>query len=198
MMAGRLVVFEGIDGSGKTTLVRRLAERFREASIPVFVTKEPTDGPHGMQIRRFAAAGVRLPPEEELALFEADRAQHTQTAVLPALDQGHWVLQDRGFHSTAAYQGARGLDPKMILSRSRTFAPEPDVLFWLDVPVELALQRAQARGAMDAFEKADQLRRIATYYGSMPGAIRLDATRPPGAVAEFAWQRLEPSLFPEA
>jgi dTMP kinase len=188
--AGRLVVVEGIDGSGKSTLVRGLVEALEARGIDPVATKEPTDGPHGRRIRALAAAGERLPAEEELALFEKDRAAHTVELVRPALEAGRWVVQDRGFHSTAAYQGARGLDRAWILRRSRALAPEPDVLLWLDLPVEAALARVDGRGGRDAFES--RLEAVSAYFASMPGAIRLDASLSAGALVRAALSVLDP------
>jgi len=184
MGVGRLIVVEGIDGSGKSTLVAGLAEALRARGVDAVATKEPTDGPHGRRIRALAAAGERLPPEEELALFEKDRAAHTVELVRPALAAGRWVVQDRGFHSTAAYQGARGLDRDWILRRSGALAPEPDVLLWLDLPVEAALARVDGRGDRDAFES--QLEAVSAYFASMEGAVRLDAAQPAEDLVQLA------------
>ncbi|MEM9113688.1 MAG: dTMP kinase [Myxococcota bacterium] len=185
---GRLVVVEGIDGSGKSTLVHRLAEALKTRGIDALATKEPTDGPHGTRIRSLAAAGERLPVEEELALFEKDRAAHTLELVRPALAEGRWVIQDRGFHSTAAYQGARGLDRDWILRRSRALAPEPDVLLWLALPIEAALARVDDRGDRDAFEA--QLEGVAAYFAGIPGAHRVDASASADAVLKRALSAL--------
>jgi dTMP kinase len=190
MTAWRLVVFEGIDGSGKTTLVHTLVERCRTEGIPVLGTREPTDGPAGRRLRELARAGTRLPPWEELALFEADREAHTQAVVEPALREGRLVLQDRGFHSTAAYQGSRGIDAATILFRSRRLAPEPDLVVWLALPIEDALARARGRGRLDAFERRDDLERIHAYFASIPDAVRLDARLPPQQLADAAWSLL--------
>lgn len=182
--AGTLVVVEGIDGSGKSTLCRGLADavRARDAEREVVLTKEPTDGVVGSRIRALAAEGRRLPPLEELLLFEEDRAEHARELVVPALARGATIIQDRGFHSTAAYQGRRGVDVQEILRRSRALAPEPDVLVAVDLSVEAALARVGGRGASDAFEERDQLEEVAAYFAQMNAHLRLDGRQPPEAL----------------
>src|SRR5262245_31030289 len=130
-MRGLLIAFEGIDGAGKTTQARRLVSDLTERGVPAIYTKEPTDGPHGRAIRATATTG-RLPPAEELALFVADRREHVAGELEPALTAGTCVVIDRYYLSTAAYQGARGLDPARILTDNEAFAPAPDVCFLLD------------------------------------------------------------------
>jgi dTMP kinase len=103
---GLLVVIEGIDGAGKTTLRAGLAAALRSEGHEVVETKEPTDGPLGQEIRRLARVGRdTVTPEAELELFLRDRAQHVAELVLPALARHAVVLQDRSYYSTVAYQG---------------------------------------------------------------------------------------------
>lgn len=173
-----LVVFEGIDGSGKTTLSKASAEAIRASGRRVVWTREPTDGPYGARLRQAAARGERFAPREELELFMADRAQHVTDVVRPALDRGDHVVQDRSFYSTAAYQGARGLDRDAILERGRSVAPEPDLLFVLDLPVEDALARVAERGAVrDAFEHERALQDVRAFFQGLRGIVLLDARR---------------------
>ncbi|MBI4821516.1 MAG: dTMP kinase [Deltaproteobacteria bacterium] len=169
---GLYVVFEGIDGAGKTTLIRSVAAALREHGREVVVTKEPTDGPLGRKIRELAATGRgTVTPEEELALFHEDRRIHVAEVVRPALAAGHTVLQDRSYFSTLAYQGDRGLDPGRILEESLRVAEEPDVLFVVDVPAEVALERIRrTRGAdRDDFEALDSLRRVSKVFRAFAG-----------------------------
>ena len=100
------IVFEGIDGTGKSTQVRLLAKALRELGQEVVTSKEPTDGPVGTRLRQSAEKG-RLSPQEELDLFHQDRRDHVQSLIAPALERGDTVIVDRYFFSTMAYQGAR-------------------------------------------------------------------------------------------
>jgi dTMP kinase len=181
---GRLIVLEGIDGTGKTTLSARLAAALRAASRRVVETREPWTSPAGLELRRVLAAKERATTgEEELELFHADRAAHVAAVVAPALARGDFVVQDRTFWSTAAYQGARGLDVAAILARSAAIAPMPDLTVLLELPPESALQRiAASRSAASSFEKLDDLRAVAKVYGELAAAhpefVRLDASRP--------------------
>lgn len=173
-----LIVFEGIDGVGKTTQVAMLADRLRAAGCTVVTTKEPTAGPHGTRLRQSATSG-RLTAADELTLFEADRREHVTQLVAPALARGEVVLVDRYYFSTAAYQGARGFDPDEIMARNETFAPQPDLLVLLDLPVAAALARIRERGDGDGnlFEKESTLERCAAIFARLqrPYLLRLNA-----------------------
>ena len=156
---GVLVALEGIDGSGKSTQVDRVAEALRGVGLQVETTAEPTKGKWGMELRRSAQEG-RLAPERELELFLLDREEHVRTCIQPALDVGAVVLTDRYYFSTIAYQGARGFDRQTLLADNEAIAPRPDLLIILDIPVTLALERITLGRAEDpsAFEEAEMLR----------------------------------------
>ncbi len=186
---GLLIAIDGIDGAGKTTLARALAEQLRGSGFTVAASKEPTDGPHGSRLRASAATG-RLPVEQELELLEADRAEHAKGLIVPALQRGDVVILDRYYFSTAAYQGAAGLDPPDTLRRSEAIAPRPDVSLILDLPVEVALGRIAARGDVaNAFERTETLTKcreiFAAVAGMTPGASVVDAEQD----AEWVFQR---------
>jgi dTMP kinase len=102
---GFLLVIEGVDGAGKSTVVQKLLEHCRERAIPCVASKEPTDGAWGRRLRESAQSG-RLSLEEELELFLKDRAEHVEQLIRPALEAGKVVILDRYYLSTAAYQGA--------------------------------------------------------------------------------------------
>jgi dTMP kinase len=175
---GALVVIEGIDGCGKSTQARMLAERLRAAGLDVVTTREPTDGEHGRRLRTSAASG-RLAPREELDLFVADRREHVRHTIAPALAAGRVVIVDRYYFSTAAYQGARGIDPDEIVRANEAFAPVPDLLVLLDVPVARCLERIAGRGGpADLFEAAEELRRVQAVFDRIdrPFALRVDGS----------------------
>jgi dTMP kinase len=184
---GRLVVFEGLDGCGKSTQVARLAESLQKGGHDLLVTREPTDGEYGRRIRAMAHGDA--PPvarEEELRWFVEDRREHVAGTVAPALAAGRHVLCDRYFLSTAAYQGARGLDATRILAQSEAEFPIPDLVLLLELDVEAALSRVRTRGARvaGAFEARDRLERVARIFASIerPYLVRIDASGSPEAV----------------
>jgi len=199
MERGRLIVVEGVDGAGKSSLVRRLAERLqRDCGVEVVLSREPTDGVYGAKVRASAATG-RLPLEEELELFEADRRQHVQELIVPALVRGAWVVLDRYYFSTAAYQGARGANPQEILQRNEAFATQPDLVLLLDCAPQVSLERVRARGDVaNEFERLDALERVRNIFLSIqrPFIWRIDASLSPDAVFDACWVRMERELLP--
>jgi dTMP kinase len=185
---GFLLVLEGIDGAGKSTLQRSLAEWCRGRGHTVATSREPTSGPHGKKLRESAMTG-RKPPEEELELFIADRREHVRDVIAPALARGEIVLLDRYYFSTAAYQGARGLDPEAIIAANEAFAPTPDLVLLLDLDPASGCERIHTRGSRpDGFEDRaylDEVRRIFRAI-ARPYFHRLDASRAPEEVAATA------------
>jgi dTMP kinase len=177
---GTFVVVEGIDGTGKSTLVRELAEALRARGRTVVTSAEPTRGPFGMKLRALASEGrEHVTPEQESELFMSDRREHLETLIRPALARGETVILDRYYYSTLAYQGARGVDRNWILERHAQFAPEPDLLVILDLPVEEALRRiTHKRGDQpNAYEGAEYLARVREIFQTLrhPNLLRLDA-----------------------
>lgn len=189
---GVFVVFEGIDGSGKSTQLKEVAKRLRAAGLTVFTSREPTDHePWGARLRRSMVEG-RMSAEDEVRHFLEDRRQHLREHVLPALHRGEIVLVDRYYLSTAAYQGRRGFDVDELLARNEAFAPAPDLALIFEISPERALQRAQARGATDEFERIDELREVAAIFASInrPWIRRLDADRESSAVTRDALEQI--------
>ncbi len=188
MNSGTLLVFEGLDGSGKTTQVDRVVASLEFASRDVVRTREPTGGLHGQRIRAMAASGEVVSPEEELRWFEEDRREHVNAVIRPALEAGRLVVSDRYFLSSVAYQGARGLDSDAILRRSEAAFPLPDLAVILEIDPALALDRVAARGgtAEPAFERRDFLERVAEIFHSIDRDYveRIDARPGPEAVHE--------------
>ena len=176
-----LVAFEGIDGTGKSTQIRLLAESLRDMGHNVQVTREPTDGPVGQRIRELFTSRAEVSQEEELELFLADRRQHVAEVIKPALSAGRIVLTDRYYLSTAAYQGAAGLDPAEIIRRNEQFAPVPDLVLLLVVPPALGVKRIRTlRGeSLNAFEQEKELKKVAEIFDLLDrGYIRrIDATQ---------------------
>jgi dTMP kinase len=165
------LVFEGIDGAGKSSRLRALSSRLalERPDLAQTITLEPTHGPIGREIRRRASEGPAMAPREELELFLADRRAHVQSLLEPALARPGIILQDRCYLSTLAYQGARkdlGLSiPE--LAQLNAFAPRPDLVILLDLPVEQALERVGHRGRADAFENHSFLERVQQNFHSL-------------------------------
>ncbi|MGE0755874.1 MAG: dTMP kinase [Pirellulaceae bacterium] len=161
MNAGIFVVFEGIDGAGKTTQIQRLAGALRQLGEDLVCSREPTGGYWGRRLRDSATSG-RMPLDQELAAFIADRKEHLQDVIQPAVARGAMVIVDRYFYSTIAYQGARGGDVAAITREMESFAPIPDIVLLIDIDPELATRRiADSRGEMpNQFERADYLAQV--------------------------------------
>ena len=156
-MKGKLIVIEGIDGTGKSTQSKMLADYLRAQGREVIESHEPTNGPWGRKLRESATTG-RLTIEDELDYFLKDRKQHVEELINPTVERGGIVILDRYYFSSMAYQGYRGIDPAEIRSKNEVFAPQPDHLIILDLPVETALERIGARdGATNEFEKQEAL-----------------------------------------
>jgi len=165
---GILIVFEGTDGTGKSTQLRLLDQYLQDKGYPVITTREPTDGQFGQKIRSLYMNRNKYTQNEELELFLADRREHVQQLLLPALTQGKVILCDRYFLSTAAYQGARGFDPENILGLNR-FAPDPDLALLFQVPLEIGLKRiTSGRGEKpNDFEQSENLTKVAAIFSSL-------------------------------
>jgi dTMP kinase len=167
MSEGLFIVIEGIDGTGKSTQAKRLAEWFTSQGREVVLSREPTDGPWGKKLRESASTG-RLAPTEELEYFLNDRRQHVDEVISPALAEGKVVILDRYYFSTMAYQGARGFDPQEIRQKNEMFAPVPDLLLILDLDVDAALLRIGVRGdTANEFEKRGNLERCREIFLSL-------------------------------
>lgn len=194
--SGLFIVFEGLDGAGKTTQLQRLATRLQQSGHDVVCLKEPTNGPWGQKLRQLAQEGRHVEPETELAWFLNDRREDVAQAILPALAGGQIVLLDRYYFSTMAYQGALGLSPEDIQTRNEAFAPAPNLLLLLELPVAQGLQRVQQRGAASHFERHDYLTRVAAIFAAMhfPYLRRIDATPASEIVHAAIWQAVTPLL----
>jgi len=173
---GFLLALEGVDGSGKTTQAQLLAVSLLQMGRKVVLTREPTTGPVGQKLRRYLQGPARnLSPREELDLFLADRREHVDSVINPALAGGRMVITDRYYYSTVAYQGALGLDPGEILAANEAFAPRPDLVFLLLMSVPQALERLQRKRQVS--ELGPYLEKVAAIYETLtsPQIQRLDA-----------------------
>jgi dTMP kinase len=195
------LVFEGIDGAGKSSQLAALVARLESRGLTVRRLVEPTDGPHGREIRRRAREGPPMSASEELELFLADRRENVAQNVIPALEAGEVVVQDRYYFSTAAYQAARPeleLSPEDVVALHTEWAPEPDCVLLLDLSVERGLARVERRGAGDAFEEESRQRSVREHFHRLaettPCFTIVDADQSPEEVARAVWAAVEPLL----
>ncbi len=176
---GVFIVFEGIDGSGKSTHIKFLSENLRARGFHVLETSEPSRDSIGTFIRRYAEKNEeRVTPETEALLFAADRYEHVKQVIKPALERGMVVISDRYFYSSIAYQGATGIDLNWIREMNR-FAPKPDLGILLDILPDSSLKRVNNR-ARTIFEVSDYLRKVREIYLEMVDLgelVRVEADR---------------------
>lgn len=160
-MRGKFITFEGIDGSGKSTQLRMLASELRVRGLNVLPTMEPGGTPLGRRLREsFLETAENVAPIAELLLFAADRAQHVNFLIKPALEEGKIVISDRYADATVAYQGAGRGFPETTINQITQFATgglKPDLTLFFDLPIEDALTRTDLRG--DAGESKNRMDR---------------------------------------
>jgi dTMP kinase len=144
------IVLEGLDGSGKSTLISRLEKTLQQKGKTLRVTREPGGTPLAEKLRNLVLdkEGEAPHPRTEVLIYEASRAQHVEMVIRPHLSRGDWVLCDRFFGSTVAFQVfGRGLDREQIdwLNKYATDGLQPDLTIYLDLSVEVSLSRMQGR-----------------------------------------------------
>jgi dTMP kinase len=157
---GKFIVFDGAEGVGKSTHIRRVADLLQGNGTPCLTVREPGGTPVGDDIRAIVLHSAHdLAPATEALLFIASRAQHVERVIRPALEKGTVVLADRFFLATYAYQiVGRGLDEKTVIAANRlaTGGLVPDLTILFDLPVEEGLQRAHTRSGADRVERSDR------------------------------------------
>lgn len=188
MEKGVLIAGEGIDGAGKSTHMKILAEFLAQGGREVVQLREPTQGFWGQKIRKLLTEGRDgVSPEEELEWFINDRREDVEQNIRPALDRGAVVVIDRYYYSTAAYQGALGFDPQAIIRDNEAFAPRPDLVLLFHIDPEEGLKRISAsREGFSSFEKLEYLKKVQAHFESFSGPHikRVEAGRTMEEVAE--------------
>ena len=197
-MAGRFWSFEGIDGSGKSTQARRLAEVLRQAGHEVVLTREPGGSAGAEEIRRLVLEGAvdRWSAETEILLFTAARRDHLEKTIRPALARGAVVITDRFADSTRMYQGISRGDLAQVVDdlHALMIGVEPDLTFLIDLPAEVGLARAQSRaGAEMRFEDMGLALQTKMRSGFLALAAQhprfdvIDATKSQDEIAAQIW-----------
>lgn len=191
---GHFISFEGIDGSGKSTQARRLADALRAHGHAVCLTREPGGSPGAEEIRRLLLEGPpdRWSPETEILLFAAARRDHLERTILPALARGEVVICDRFADSTRMYQGLRGGDLRGMVDavHDRAIGREPDLTFLIDIDAATGHARAMARaGTEQRFEAMGEALQDRLRHGFLdlarttPRIVVIDGARAEDAVA---------------
>lgn len=145
-----LITFEGIDASGKSTQIKLLSEKLEKEGYPFLLTRQPGGSSIGKAIREILLnpENTEMIPETEVLLYIADRLQHIQQVIQPALKENKIVLCDRYHDATMAYQGGgRQLDLQWLQAIQDQFIPTPDLTLWFDISVEISQVRLEARNA---------------------------------------------------
>ena len=181
-MSGKFITFEGIDGSGKSTQLRLLAEYLRSRGFDVVTTREPGGTELGRQLREaFLETHEQVAPMAELLAFAADRAQHVEFLIKPALSHDKIVISDRYADATFAYQGSGRGFPADQVNQVITLATgglKPDLTLFFDIPVEMAIERMSVRDESEA--KANRMdAETAEFYNRVRSAYLHIATVEP-------------------
>ena len=196
----RFIVFEGIDGSGKTLQMGWLAQWLQKKRYKVFVTEEPMrESPTGYFVKIALKRKEKYPPEVYMLLFLQDRINHIENYIKPALRDGKIVLSDRYHFSTLAYQTAQGVERKKIDNVLRALGYEillPDLTIFVDIPPEVAIERVYGRTKtpVDLYEREEFLRKVRENYLKLAkefGFLVVDGNREPEEIHREIRERLE-------
>jgi len=187
---GAFICIEGLDGCGKTTQAKLLAKKLQKSHNAVY-TAEPSQGKIGIFIRNRILYGEKRPPTDvEALLFAADRIEHVQNEVAPALEEGKLVICDRYIYSSLAYQGSAGLSLSWIEAVNK-HALKPDFAIFLDVAPETVLQRLnRKKSVMENLETQRGVREIYLKFVSKGELVRIDGDRSVAQVSEALYARV--------
>jgi len=207
-MNGKLIVFEGVEGCGKTTQMKMCGEWLESKGLSVVLTREPGGTQLGLDLRNLLlekSENKRIAEMTELLLYAADRAQHIEEELIPNLAQGKYVLCDRYTDSTIAYQGyGRGLDMSLInnLNQIATGGLTSDITIWLDVDVEVGLSRKRGQAKLDRIEQETIAfhRRVQRGYTELAASnpsriVRIDGNNSQDIVQKNIQEILQKRLF---
>ncbi|MEM3577781.1 MAG: dTMP kinase [Candidatus Bathyarchaeia archaeon] len=184
-MKGVFICVEGLDGCGKTTQAKFLVKALRKAGYEAIYTAEPSRGRIGRFIRKYCLHGrQRASGVVEALLFAADRVEHLEREVIPALKDERVVVSDRYVFSSLAYQGAAGLDLKWI-EKVNEHAIMPDLALFIDVEPEVAIRRVKPKkSVMENLETQRKVREVYMKFVEAGKIVRIDGNKPKADVAE--------------
>lgn len=202
MINPKYIAFEGIDGSGKTTQISLLCQKLREYNYTAIRLFEPTHGKFGSMIRGHMVRGDDLSVEKQRELFTLDRREHVEQKIKPLLkfvgeNDSFLIIQDRSYLSASAYQADGEEEMLSVLKEQQTFAPKPDIIFLLDVPVPTAIKRLEEAGKGKAvFENIETLKKVRDRYlflaeNSGENVKVLDASQPAENVSNKILESLD-------
>ncbi len=182
---GAFICVEGLDGCGKTTQTKLLVRRLRKKGYNIVYTAEPSRGKIGEFIKKYCLHGMRrVSSIVEALLFAADRFDHLEKEVVPAMDEGKLVVSDRYVYSSLAYQGASGLDLKWI-ETINGHAMRPDLAIFIDVEPEVVIQRLKPkRSVMENLETQRNVREVYMKFVEKGDLFRIDGNKSKEEVAD--------------
>jgi len=189
---GVLIVIEGIDGAGKTTVAREITRMLVSRGYRAIYTYEPYESPFAEALVRVKEKSIDNPLIDALAMA-CDRAYHVEVVVKPAMERGEVVVMDRYYYSTIAYQGAMGVDTEWLRIINNAF-PKPDLAIYLDIEPEEGLKRIRTTGRWGFYEKKGLLeaaRRIYLELVRRGELVLIDARRPLELVVSDTWRYVE-------
>ena len=189
MDRGFFICVEGLDGCGKTTQTKFLVRRLKEKGYNVVYTAEPSRGEIGKFIKRYCLHGEgRVSSVVEALLFAADRFEHVEKEVIPALSEGKLVVSDRYVYSSLAYQGAAGLDLKWI-EKINEHAVRPGLAIFIDVEPEIVVQRLKPRrSVMENLETQRRVREIYIKFVEKGALVKINGNKSEREVADEIMQ----------
>ena len=188
---GVFICIEGLDGSGKTTQAQILTERLSKSHNAVY-TAEPSHGATGSFIRECCLyEEKRLPIATEALLFAADRVEHVENEIKPALAEGKLVICDRYIYSSLAYQGSTGLSLGWI-RKINSYALQPDFAVFIDVPPERVLERLRRKkSVMEILETQRKVREVYLNFVKAGELVLIDGDKPIGEVADALFDKVQ-------
>lgn len=201
---GKLIVLEGLDGAGTTTQMKRIAKRLESEGKKVFITHEPTDNPIGLLVRSVLQKKISTTPLSLALLYASDREDHLNNeeyGINKYLDEGYFVISDRYFYSSIAYQSV-DCNPSFIKEINSTF-PHADILIFIDTPTDDCMDRIDKRGEeKELFEKSSFLEKVRKNYlnvlKELPESVQLlniDGRKTIDEVEEEIWKYLSSNLL---
>lgn len=203
---GKFIAFEGIDGSGKSTQVRLLADRLRNKGIDCYTTMEPTDSPIGSLIHQIMTGRIRTDNRAIAALFVADRIDHLQNdinGIAARIAAGTTVITDRYYFSSYAYHSVdMPMDWVIQANEPCRMILRPEVTIFIDIDPDTALERiARNRTHIELFEKKSRLIKVRENYltafeklKDIEKVVIVDGNRPPEAIAQEIWSKYVESI----